>query len=105
VGAGACGSIKAAALRMIQQKKVGKVESTACRNLEVGDGITVDNRQVGFSVCVPDRCGDGRHLLLAGNCSTATARLQDDGEVINEASAAFKGVDGVVGGYRRSPWL
>jgi hypothetical protein len=39
---------------MIQQKKVGKVaESTACRNLEVGDGVTVDNRRIGVSVCRP----------------------------------------------------
>jgi hypothetical protein len=44
------------------------------RNLEVGDGITVHNRRIGVSD-VPDRCGDGRRLVLAENCSAATARL------------------------------
>jgi hypothetical protein len=63
-------------LRTMQQKKVRKFKSTACHNLEVSDGVTVDNRRIGVK-SVPDRCGDGRRLALAENCSAATARLQD----------------------------
>jgi hypothetical protein len=57
-----------------------KVPALAHVSRQNGDGVSIDIRPVGVGNArsvAPERCGDGRRLVLAENCSAATARLQD----------------------------